>query len=163
MGMAAATRYARVCALAVALAAGGCASVSTQVTVLEPAQKFAPTQNIPILMDYPARAHAKIALIEVEGTIGGGEGTLLEEARKRAQALGADAVVRTDFSGVYYPPVKVYDPWYGDPFYWHFRYSHRPYYFYPPGYGPYPYGEYRWIGGGTAPTLKAMAIRYLDR
>src|SRR5688572_8410539 len=149
--------------LAVALAAGGCASVSTEVTVLDPAQKFAPTQNIAILMEFPARPHANIALIEVEGTVGGSEGVLLEEARRRAQALGADAVVRTEVNSVYYPPVKVYDPWYGDPFYWHFRYSQRPYYFYPHGYGPYPYADYRWIGGGSAPTLKAMAIRYLDK
>ncbi len=137
--------------------------MSTQVTVLDPAQKFVPTQNVAILMEVPARPHTKIALIEVEGTIGGSEGVLLEEARKRAQALGADAVVRTELTSVYYPPVRVYDPWYGDPFYWHFRYSQRPYYFYPHGYGPYPYADYRWIGGGSAPTLKAMAIRYLDK
>ena len=147
--------------LVVAFALGGCASVATQVTVLDPAQKFAPTANVAILMEFPSRPHVKLALIEVEGTIGGSEGVLLEEARKQAQAVGADAVVRTEVGSVHYPPVRVYDPWYADPFYWHFRYSHRPYYFYPHGYGPYPYSDYRWVGGGSAPTLKAMAIRYL--
>jgi hypothetical protein len=155
------TKSAWVCALlALALALGGCASVVTQVTVFDPAQKFEPTQNVAILTEFPTRAHVKVGLIEVEGTVGGSDGTLLEEARKQAQALGADAIVVTEVTSVYYPPVPVYDPWYADPFYWHFRYSARPYYFYPHGYGPYPYGEYRWIGGGTAPKMKAMAIRY---
>lgn len=139
---------------------GGCASVTTQVTVLDPAQKFAPTQTVAILMEFPPRPHVKLALIEAQGTLGGGEAELLEEARRKAQTLGADAIVRMEVSSVYYPPVQVYDPWYGDPFYWHFRYSSRPYYFFPHGYGPYPYSEYRWIGGGNVQTLKAMAIRY---
>ena len=153
------TRLGLWCALLV-LAISGCASVVTQVTVLDPAQKFAPTQNVAILTEFPARSHVKVALIEAQGTVGGSEGELLEEARKKAQALGADAIVRVEVNTVYQEPVRVYDPWYGDPFYWQPHYAQRPFYFYPHGYGPYPYYPYRWIGGGNVQTLKAMAIRY---
>jgi hypothetical protein len=37
--------------LAVALV--GCASVATRITVLDPAQKFAPTEHVLIMFDYP--------------------------------------------------------------------------------------------------------------
>lgn len=153
-----------VCAL-LAAALGGCASVATQVTLLDPAQKFTPTQNVVILLELPSRPHIKLALIEAQGTTGGGEAELLEDARKKAQALGADAIVRMEVTAVYHEPVKVYDPWYGDPFYWRHRYPYRPFFYYPypygpHPYGPYPYGDYRWIGGGSVQTLKAVAIRY---
>ncbi len=139
---------------------GGCASVATRVTLQDPVQKFAPTQSVAILMEYPPRPHITIALIEAQGSLGGGEAELLEDARAKARSLGADAIVRMEVSSVYYPPVQIHDPWYGDPFYWHFRYSRRPFYFYPHGYSMYPYGDYRRIGGGNVQTLKAVAIRF---
>ena len=136
-------------AIALTIAAlAGCASVATQVTLLDPAHQYAPTQNVAILFDFPPQPYVKIALIEAQGTVGGSESELLEDARKKAQALGADAVVRLEVTSVYQPPVRAYDPWYGDAFYWRYRYPYRPSYFYPYSYGPYAYGEYRWIGGG---------------
>ena len=148
-------------AIALTIAAlAGCASVATQVTLLDPARQYAPTQNVAILFDFPPQPYVKIALIEAQGTVGGSESELLEDARKKAQALGADAVVRLEVISVYQPPVRVYDPWYGDPFYWRYRYPYRSPYLYPYAYGPYPYGEYRWIGGGNVQTLKAVAIKY---
>jgi len=149
--------------LAAALA--GCASVTTRVTVFDPAQQYAPTQNIAILLELPPQPHSKIALIEAQGTVGGGEAELYEEARRKAQALGADAIVRLEVISVYQPPVRVYDPWYGHPFYPRYRYPYRPFGYHPFGYhpfayGPFPYSEYRWVAGGDVKTLKAVAIKY---
>jgi hypothetical protein len=98
-------------------ALAGCASVATQIILLDPARPYAPTQNVVLLLDYPQQPHVKIALIEAQGMAGGSESELLEAARKKAQALGADAVVRLEVTSVYRPPVRVYDPWYGNPFY----------------------------------------------
>lgn len=144
----------------------GCASVTTQVTVLDPAQRFAPTTSVAILDEFPQRAYQRIALIEAQGVLGGSEADLFEDARNKAQALGADAIVRLDVVTEYREPVPVYDPWYGMHLYRPYPYSG----FYHPSpfaYGPYPYGGYpygyRWIGGGTIKTLKAVAIRYRDK
>lgn len=69
--------------LAAALA--GCASVSTQVTLLDPAQNFAPTEHVVVLFDYPPQPYIKVALIEAQGVVGGTEAALIEEARGRAR------------------------------------------------------------------------------
>jgi hypothetical protein len=144
--------------LAAALA--GCASVATYVTLLDPAQKFAPTEHAVILLDYPAQPHVKVALIEAQGSVGGSEAALLEEARKQAQALGADAVVRLEVDSVYQPPVRVYDPAYANMFYSRYRYPYRSFYYPPYAYSPFPYDDYRWVGGGNVQSLKAVAIKY---
>jgi hypothetical protein len=140
----------------------GCASVSTEITVLDPAQKFAPTEHVGILFEYPPQPFVKIALIEAQGSVGGSESELFDDARKRARALGADAVVQLEITAVYVPPVPVYDPTYANMFYPRYRYY--PYRsFYPPyWYSSFPYDGYRWTLGGEVKTLKAMAIRYTD-
>ena len=142
------------------IALAGCATVTTHITLLDPAHSYAPTQNVVLLLDYPPRPHIKIALIEAQGMAGGSEAELLLDARKKAQALGADAMVRVEVTSVYQPPVRVYDPWYGNPFYSRYRYPSRAFYPYPYFYGPYPYGDYVWMGGGNVQTLKAVAIKY---
>ncbi|HEV2008290.1 MAG TPA: hypothetical protein VGQ88_06145, partial [Burkholderiales bacterium] len=141
-------------------ALAGCASVATHITLLDPARSYAPTQNVILLLDYPPQPHVKIALIEAQGLAGGSEAELLLDARKKAQALGADAMVRVEVTAVYQPPVRAFDPWYGNPFYSRYRYPNRAFYLYPYFYGPYPYGDYVWIGGGNVQTLKAVAIKY---
>ena len=146
-----------------AIAAAGCAAVSTDITVLDPAQKFPPTENVAILFDYPPQPYVKIALIEARGGVGGSESALLDEARKRARALGADAVVRLEVTAAYHPPVRVYDPAYANMFYPYYRYPYRSFYYPPYSYAPFPYDGYRWVGGGDVQTLKAVAIRYTDK
>ena len=143
-------------------ALAGCASVATQVTLLDPALKYAPTQNVAILLDYPPEPHVKIALIEAQGMAGGSEAELLEDARKKAQALGADAIVRLEVHSVYQPPTRIYDPWFDYPIYSRNRYPYRPFSMFPYAYGPFPFphNEYRWVGGGNVQTLKAVAIKY---
>ncbi len=70
----------------------------------------------------------KIALIEAQGIVGGSEAALLEEARKRGAALGADAIVRQEVTAFYQPPVLVYDPAYANMFYPRYRYPYRSFY-----------------------------------
>ena len=141
-------------ALALCAVIGGCASVATQITLLDPAQKFPPSGHVSIVFEYPPQPYIKLALIEAQGMAGGSEAALLEEARKRAAALGADAVVRLEVTSFYQPPVLVYDPTYSNMFYPHHRYAYR--YFYPqPSPGPFfPRDDYRWVGGGEVPALK---------
>ena len=47
-----------------AAALAGCASVATDVTVFDQAQKFPPTDYAAILLDYPDQPYVKVALIE---------------------------------------------------------------------------------------------------
>ena len=150
-------------AFALALAAAvlaGCASVATDVTVFDETRKFTPTGNVVILLEYPPQPYVKIALIEARGTLGGNEAELFEEARKRARALGADAVVRIEVDALYQPPVRVYDPTYGYPYFSRYRYPYRSFYYPTYPYAFYPFDNYRWVGGGTVQTLKAVAIKY---
>ncbi|HUL41987.1 MAG TPA: hypothetical protein VLV32_08815 [Burkholderiales bacterium] len=138
----------------------GCASVTSQVTVFDPTRHYAPTQNVVILLRFPQRPHTNIGLIEAKGTVGGSESELLEVAREKARALGADALVRLDVTSVYEPPLPVFYPGYGGPFLWCPGYRYGPYYYPPYAYGPYPLGSYGWTEGGNVQTLKAVAIKY---
>jgi len=75
------------------------------------------------------------------------------EGSAKARTLGADAIIRLEVEKTVEPPVAIYDPFYS-PFYSrHFGYRF-------PRYFPPHFSEYRLVGGGTAHTLKAPAIRY---
>jgi hypothetical protein len=138
---------------ALALLVSGCETVSTQVVQYDPAVQYPPTHSVEVLLQKPARPHTEIGLIEARGR---SEAELLNTAREKARALGADAIVKVDVERVYHDPVPIYDPWF-DPFYYGY-YRHRPF---PPF--PYPWGPYRYVGGGFTYTLKAAAIRYTDK
>lgn len=138
--------------LAMTLALAACATVSTQVVELNPAQKHPPTQSVEVLLQKPTRPHVDIALIESRG---GSEAEMLNDAREKAKALGADAIVKLETERIYHEPVAIYDPWF-DPFYWG-SYRHRPF---PPF--PHPWGPHRYVGGGYSYLLKSLAIRYGD-
>ena len=141
------------------VAVSGCASVTSHVTVFDPTVHYQPTQLVVILLAFPSQPHVNIALIEAEGTAGGSEAQLLDVAREKAQALGADALVRLEVISAYQPPVPVFFGGYGGPTYWGCGYPYGPYY-YLPYYGPYPPGSYGWTSGGMVQTLKAIAIKY---
>ncbi|HXZ96659.1 MAG TPA: hypothetical protein VEG37_06395 [Burkholderiales bacterium] len=141
-------------------ALSGCASVSSHVTVFDPTQHYAPTQNVVILLDFPQQPHVNIALIEAKGMAGGSEAELLEVARGKAQSLGADAMVRLEVTSIYEPPAPVFYSGYGGPFYWGCGYPYGPFYRGPYLYGPYPPGSCGWTEGGNVQTLKAIAIKY---
>lgn len=134
----------------------GCATISTQVVPLSPERHFAPTQSVEILLEKPQRPYAEIALLESRGMVGDTEAQLWEDAREKAGALGADALIRLEVERTIRPPVVVYDPFY-DPFYSPFYspFYPRPHFFY-----PYPFFDYRVIPGGVEYTLKTLAIKY---
>jgi len=144
--------------LALGLALGGCTTVSTQVVPLNPAQVYPPTQFVEVLLEKPTRPHVEIALLESRGD---SEAELFNDARAKAGALGADAIVKVEMQRRFHQPVAVYDPWY-DPFYWGpYPYRHRYYSPFAPVYPPF--GAYHVLPGGFSYILKAAAIRYLDR
>jgi hypothetical protein len=136
------------------LALSACATVSTEIVELSPAQKYpakAPTQ-VQVLLQKPDRPYVEIAMLESRGE---SEAAMLNDAREKAAQLGADAVLRTQTLTEFHPPMTVYDPWY-DPFFWGY-----PYRMYPPFY-PYGWGSYRVVGGYNTYVLKAVAIKYRD-
>ena len=149
-------RSTTLCALFFTLLVSGCALVSTHVVQLDPSRTYSPTQNVEVLLEKPKRPYAEIALIESRGELGVGEAELLNSAREKAKAVGADAIVRIDVEHLYHPPVAVYDPW-ADPFYWRWS-RYRPF---PPF--AHRWGTYRVIGGGYTQTLKALAIKYTEK
>jgi hypothetical protein len=138
--------------ISIALLVSACSTVSTKIVELDPARKYAPTQSVEVLLQKPERPHAEIALIESSGT---SEADMLNDAREKARALGADAILKLDTERMYHPPVAVYDPWY-DPYYWGYF---RPR-FYPPYY--HPWGAYQVVGGYYSYAMKAVAIKYKD-
>src|SRR5215210_183571 len=131
------------------LALGACASVKTQVVPLVPMQHYPPTQSVEVFLQKPARPYTEIALVESQGEVGASEADLLNDAREKARALGADAIVKLETERIYHQPVAVYDPWYDPLFYGYYRY--RPF-----APFPHPWGTpYRIIGGGYSYVLKA--------
>jgi hypothetical protein len=74
-----------------------------------PAEHDSPTHNVEVLVHKATRPHVELALIEAWG---GSEADLLNEARERAKALGADAIGQLETQRIYNEPMPVYDPWY---------------------------------------------------
>ena len=138
-------------AAVITLLVSGCATVSTQVVRFESAVQLAPTQDVEILFEKPQRPYREIALLESRGMVGDGEAALWQDAREKAQALGADALIRLEVDKTVQLPVILYDPFFS-PFYSPY-YPHR--YFYPPYFS-----EYRVVPGGAIYTLKTLAIKF---
>lgn len=133
----------------------GCATVRTDVLVIDPPHEYPPTTTVAVLTEPPPIPHRRIALLEARGAPGVSETGVLAALRERARALGADALVREAAVERYHPPVPVYEPYY-DPFspLWRLH-PWRPHPFGPP-YAPTP----RLVGGGYSVTVKATALRY---
>lgn len=138
-----------------ALALAACTTVSTQVVKLDPAREHAPTTQVEVLLAKPARAHVEIALLE---SLGGSEAEILNDAREKARALGADAIIRIETERRHHPAVAVYDPWL-DPFF-HGNFRRRPFPPVPHPWAPGPWVPYRIVGERYSYVLKSVAIRY---
>ena len=151
----------RLLALLPALFLGACAAVLTHVVPLNPAQTFPPTQFVEVLLEKPTRAYVEIALIESHGD---SEAQLLNDAREKAAAIGADAIIRVQTERIFHEPVAVYDPLF-DPFYGYSRNYRRRYAtpFGPDLYpGPWngPWGAYQMVPGYYSYVLKATAVKF---
>jgi len=147
-------------ALVCALALAGCATVTTHVVVLDPAARYEPTKSVQVLLRPPERPHVEIAKIESKGAIGEVEAVLIEDAREKAKALGADAIVTLETISEWHPPTEVLDPWPWPPYlpWYRDRWYGTPFWGW---YGPpSPYPETRVIPGGTVLTLRALAIKF---
>ena len=142
----------------VALVLAGCAA-TTSVVVLDPTKKYSPSPSVEILLKRPQRPYVEIAKLESRGNVGEPETTVLEDARKRAQEIGADAIIVVDSSSIYQPPIIIYEPW--PPYlpWYHDRWRGYQYWYYPPPF-PYPF-EPRTLPGGNAYTVRSVAIKYV--
>ena len=140
----------------VALLLSGCAA-TTSVVLLDQSKQYAPSAAVEILLRAPERPYIEIAKLESNGFIGEPEPELLEDARKRAQEIGADAIIVVQSSSVYQPPVIIYDPW--PPYlpWYHDRWRGYRYWYYPP---PFPYPEVTTFAGGNVYTVRSIAIKY---
>ena len=63
----------------------------------------------------------------------------------------------TETSSVYQPPLIVYDPWPPALPWYHDRWHGYRYWYYPP---PFPYPDVTTFPGGTAYTVRSIAIKY---
>ena len=140
----------------VAIVLAGCAP-TTSVVLLDPARQYAPSAGVEILLKAPERPYLEIAKLESSGVIGEPEPALLEDARKRAQEIGADAIIVIQSTSVYQPPVIVYEPWPAYLPWYHDRWRGYRYWYYPP---PFAYPEVMALPGGNVHTVRAIAIRY---
>ena len=143
--------HALVLAAAAAFLVTGCATVSTDVVPLGSGPRLAPSQSVEILLEKPQRPYREIALLESRGMVGDSEAALWQDAREKARALGADALIRLEVDKTVQPPTVIYDPFFS-PFY-------SPYYMHDYFFPPY-FAEYHVIPGGAVYTLKTVAIKY---
>jgi hypothetical protein len=145
-----------------ALLFGACAT-TTSVVVLDPAKQYAPTTSAQILLKPPDRPYVEIAKLESRGVVGEPETSVLEDARTRAQQLGADAIIVNESASDYQPPIVMYDPW---PAYmpgYYGRWYGYPFWSYPSWRYPSPFlfgPEAYALPGGYAYTVRSIAIKF---
>lgn len=147
----------RIAIFALLLLLAGCTTM-TSVVVLDVTKKYPPAANVAILLKPPATPYVEIAKLESQGLPGEPETVLLEDARKRAAEIGADAIIVVESISIYKPPIVMYDPW-------------PPYLpWYRDRWRSYPFGYYMvpplhaldtlTFPGGHAYTVRSVAIRY---
>jgi len=107
----------------------GCAS--TSVVILDEADKYAPSTSVQILENIPDESFKAIARLETRGAVGQGIPKLLEDMRKKAKEIGADAIIPTEEGKEKVEQGIIYNPW---------------------------LGGYQTIGGGNQPIVRGYAI-----
>ena len=135
----------------------GCES-TTSVVLLDPSKSYTASGTVEILLKAPDRPYVEIAKLESSGLIGEPEPQLLEDARTKAAAIGADAIIVVETSSIYQPPVIAYEPWPPYLHWYHDRWRGYRYWYFPP---PYPYfPEPMSLPGGNVVTVRSIAIKY---
>src|SRR3990172_3304034 len=109
-------RIVSICVLLSLLA--GCAA--PQVEILSKTDSFPPTANVEILLDRPARSHKTLAILE--DTYGGTPEEINGRLARKAQEIGADAVVIVSINDKTVTDWLLNDPYYNA------RGVHRPHY-----------------------------------
>ena len=141
----------------VGLLLAGCAA-TTSVVLLDPSKQYAPSASVEILLKAPQRDYIEIAKLESSGLIGEPEPKVLEDARLRAQEIGADAIIVVESTSVLQPPVIIQEPW--PPYlpWYHDRWRGYTYWYYPPPF-LYPFATTA-LPGGNVHTVRSIAIKY---
>lgn len=83
----------------------------------------------------PERPFKQIAVLEATGPVNTPMTHLLESMKKKAMAVGADAVIPTENASQQQQQSLMYNPW---------------------------LGGYQTIGGGTLPVIRGVAIKFTD-
>jgi hypothetical protein len=124
----------RLVALIAVAALSGC--VTTDAVLLDSGRSYAPTDSAEILSERPTRPFVEIAVIESTGPVNAPTTKLLRDMRKRAQSLGAHAVIPVQGETKQTQPTLMYNPL---------------------------LGGYQTLGGSSIPVLRGVAIRYTDQ
>ena len=120
-------------ALAVVLISG-CAGAD--VMLVDPSQKYEPTENVQFLLEEPSRPYEMIAVIEAKGSQYNNQSQVVRAARREAEKIGAHAIMPVSTEGRNVAPQMLPNPVAGGP----------PIY----------------MAGGTQMTMKFTAIRFTD-
>lgn len=141
----------------IVLLLAGCVSI-TSVVMLDPAKQYPPTSAARIYLKPPEQPYVEIAKLESKGLPGEPKTDVLEDARTKAQALGAHAVIVQETTSYYQPPVVIDDPWPPQlPWYYDRWYGYR--YLFRPQLYPYYPAERVWPGG-LVYVVRLVAIRF---
>jgi hypothetical protein len=117
--------------LVIALCA--CASVQTDVTLVDPSAQFAPTSSVELVLSEPTRPYSVIGMVEAHGPVGTADAQLIEALREEAREIGANGIYVLGRSDQQQQQGLMYNPW---------------------------LGGYQTTGGGTMPGMKAAALRW---
>lgn len=109
--------------------AAGCAQ--TSLVMLDDTRKFAPSEGVRILDQTPNEPFEVIARLETRGSVSQGIPELLNQMRKEAQKVGADAIIPVEERQERQQQGLMYNPW---------------------------LGGYQTIGGGNVPIITSYAI-----
>ena len=91
-----------------------CGCVTTSVVMLYESEKYPPTTSVAILSAAPERPCKAIAILEVTGPANTPLPDLLENMRKKAKDIGADAIMPTQDASQRQVQGHLYDPWLGE-------------------------------------------------
>jgi len=107
--------------------------VSTKAVIRNNSIKFPKSRFVEILDQKPDKPHVVIATLETKGGLNVSLPEILENMRKKAEEIGADAIIPTRDVSEYKAPGFIYNPW---------------------------LGGYQTLPGGRMPAIQGYAIVY---
>lgn len=91
----------------------GCAGAS--VNLIDPSKKYEPTKNAILLFDTPIQKHEVLGIVKGIGSQYNNESQVIESMRKKAQSIGANALVLVSTEKEYVLPSTHANPVSGSP------------------------------------------------
>ncbi len=83
------------------------ACVNTDAVLLDPSQTYQPTESVQILFVEPTEPYEIIAIVEGNGSIFNNQSQVLKKIRKKAQKIGAHAIILLSTDSEYVAPTTV--------------------------------------------------------